>query len=511
MSQLLAQRGICSIAQLKDYAGDIVNVAGVIFSFKPADKSRSGPDHFISLILSDPTIPYNSPKMINVVYFTKDESNLPPVSFIGDCVIFYKMKIQARQNSYQCVNTAASWFMVLHPDKTVVTPAAINVDRTVDSNSFGDGVVMDWQILRRLQEWNEEQVRSGKHKPIEYQKPRVQSISVSSDFSVSKEVAHGRQISNMRRSITTTENPYKPRHQGFSLIRDVTVNSFYKIIAYVCDIQHDSKKLSVLITDYTENLSLPLMNDSVYKSLNGSIPERRNIMRVFMWDANRIFAERNVKPGMIVEFGNIRIKLDGYEHIEGACHGNRFSPDEVQCRVVGPSDSKVSELLQRGQLHSMHGVEKTEVARSGPGTIADVSRSEYASLYDEHVEANATREKVSNRRGHRSVDSGRYVTNDVAGISREMIDFAHASVAESDRSNVPLSDLVECRYRYITPTRIKTIKTLPLQDVNGSCNLRKYRIIGTVVSCFPRAYNDWLQTGFSSLCCFLVPTVNCCR
>ncbi|KAL4944152.1 hypothetical protein BDV06DRAFT_115083 [Aspergillus oleicola] len=155
--------------------------------------------------------------------------------------------------------------------------------------------------------------------------------------------------------------------QKFSLLKDVQERQFVDLIGEIVKIHgNDSEKLTIYLTDYTDNENLFCYasdNDDdpddgregdpysyikrPKKKWNG--PSGRMTIQITLWEPHASHLRANFNVNELVRLKNVRIKGSRVEEgsLEGVIHTNRDNPNSTNAFQVDHNDSRVKELIDR--------------------------------------------------------------------------------------------------------------------------------------------------------------------
>ncbi|KAL4968394.1 telomere-binding alpha subunit central domain protein [Aspergillus stella-maris] len=165
--------------------------------------------------------------------------------------------------------------------------------------------------------------------------------------------------------------PTSANQQKFALLKDVRDRQFVDLIGEIAKIHgNDSEKLTVYLTDYTENEQL-----FSYESDNGNDtdqgregdpysyikrpkkkwngPSGRMTIQVTLWEPHATHLRVNFNVNELIRLKNVRIKGSRVEEgsLEGVIHTNRDNPNSTNTFPVDHKDPRVKELLSRKESY----------------------------------------------------------------------------------------------------------------------------------------------------------------
>ncbi|KAI4103813.1 MAG: hypothetical protein L6R37_003616 [Teloschistes peruensis] len=327
----------------------IVNLMGVATDFRPPVKS-GGKDWMCTFRLVDTTV-YDDGFMIR--YFRPMESEMPAIKADGDVVILHKVKIYSwsgmiiglscRQTNWTLLpaasipERASSGFLNLKRlgDKTSKVPSQEEMRYAVElCNSRGDRAP-----------YGSTPAASGP--------TSLHSTPAASDpTSVHLQKLTG---SSPARGLRASSG----RRDKFSLIKDVSVDTFYDLIGQVVKVYPSNGVVELYITDYTTNTALFSYEwgrddpDAPDRKWRG--PYGKMTLTVSLFSPHSYFAHNQVKEHDIVFLRNTRIKWSQNAKVEGSLHTDRRIPDRVDITILKDhNDDRIKDLLRRKREYAKY-------------------------------------------------------------------------------------------------------------------------------------------------------------
>lgn len=280
---------------------------------------------------------------LQVKFFRPDEKLLPKFQGTGDVVILRSIKIQ----SYRGMTIALSKWVTTW----LVIPAS-SMPQHAPSNFF--------QIK------HEKDPRAGV--PSAAEMLYTIFLCNSRDRSMSRTITvTPAQELDTPVSQTTSVMPLH-RHEKFSLIKDVQIDTFYDLVGQVVKIYSSNGSVELSMTDYTTNQLLYNYEFGVtrvgedsregdkfnYISRNSSNrnwpgPFGRMTLTVTLWPPHSDFAHSYVKEQDFVLLRNVRIRFSKNAKVEGSLHTDQRYTDRIDVSILKDyrGDDRVKSVLRR--------------------------------------------------------------------------------------------------------------------------------------------------------------------
>ena len=152
--------------------------------------------------------------------------------------------------------------------------------------------------------------------------------------------------------------------QRFSLVKDITFDTFYDLVGQVCKIYPSNDRCELYISDYTTNNQLynherdcntngeDAMDGDPYHHIPPSTKKKwqgpwgKMTLKVMLWNPHSDFARSSIRENDFVHLRNVLARsFDG--RLEGRLHTDRYYPDRVEITVLGDDDDRVKDVLRR--------------------------------------------------------------------------------------------------------------------------------------------------------------------
>lgn len=135
-----------------------------------------------------------------------------------------------------------------------------------------------------------------------------------------------------------------------TLIRDITPKSFYEIVGEIVKtFPINSNGYTIYLTDYTSNPLLHLYEWGKVSKWNG--PYGKMTIQCSLWDSTATFARNKLYEGEIVQVSNFLGRLNRDGILEGVVHGDKQYPDKVFITKASKDNFYVKELMIRKSLY----------------------------------------------------------------------------------------------------------------------------------------------------------------
>ncbi|EMR10384.1 hypothetical protein PNEG_01636 [Pneumocystis murina B123] len=135
------------------------------------------------------------------------------------------------------------------------------------------------------------------------------------------------------------------------LIRDIIPNSFYEIIGEIVKtFPINSNGYTIYLTDYTSNSLLHSYEWGMSSKWNG--PYGKMTIQCSLWDSTAMFARNKLYEGEIVQVSNLLGRLNRDGILEGVVHGDKQYPDKIFITKPSKDNFYVKELIARKSLYN---------------------------------------------------------------------------------------------------------------------------------------------------------------
>ena len=315
-----------------------LNVMGVVIDYLPPAKSR-GSDWMSTFTIVDNTTSYAGEK---ARYFRPQETDLPSFRSTGDVVMLRKVKIKDWSGMKIILSGRSSTWVVFHQASMPLSISEIQP-------------ILDLSKLATAPEPNILETRYA-ITLCNSQDRSSYSARVSQNVSID--------TGTPNTSISAGSGP----KLKFSLIKDVSIASYYDIVGQVVKLYPDDIKTELYITDYTSNGLLynyewgrgadegAAREGDAYgyapkaTKNNWQGPFGRLTLSVTLWTPHSSWTQANVKEGDFVFLRNVHIKYSRDSKIEGVLHTDRQWPERVDVSVLDSkesADDRVKDVLRR--------------------------------------------------------------------------------------------------------------------------------------------------------------------
>ncbi|CCJ29718.1 unnamed protein product [Pneumocystis jirovecii] len=279
------------ISNLK--AGSIVNIIGIIASFKDARKSR-GTDFTNSCIIFDKscTAP-GSGLLIN--FFKPLENSLPLFNDNTAVILLRNLRVNPYNLNVQGVSRIDTEWILFNKKGNIQSKSNSNVSLLHEEELFVRDLCIWWKN------------KDGSAPDI-----------------ISK--------------------------KKLTLICDIVPNSFYEIIGEIIKtFPINSNGYTIYLTDYTSNSLLHHYQWGKVSKWNG--PYGKMTLQCSLWDSTAAFARNKLHEGEIVQISNLLGRLNRDGILEGVVHGDKHYPDKVFITKISRDEIYVKELIIRKSLY----------------------------------------------------------------------------------------------------------------------------------------------------------------
>ncbi|KAG5519992.1 hypothetical protein PMAC_001068 [Pneumocystis sp. 'macacae'] len=292
----------CFCTQYNEYqhinnlkAGSIVNVVGIVASFKGARKSR-GTDFTNSCIIFDRscTAP-GSGLLIN--FFKPLEKYLPLFDNNTAAILLRNLRINPYNTNIQGISRINTEWVLFSKEGSVQSKSSNDVSLLYEEELF----------IRDLCFWWKKKDGSAP-------------------------------------DIISRKKP--------TLICDIVPNSFYEIIGEIIKtFPINSNGYTIYLTDYTSNSLLHDYRWGKVSKWNG--PYGKMTIQCSLWDSTATFARNKLHEGEIIQVSNLLSRLNRDGILEGVVHGDKYYPDKVFVTKTS-DDVYTKELIIRKSLYKKY-------------------------------------------------------------------------------------------------------------------------------------------------------------
>ncbi|KAI4195364.1 MAG: hypothetical protein LQ350_007233 [Teloschistes chrysophthalmus] len=336
--------GFATISSAQSRLKNIVNLMGVVTDIQPPAKTK-GTDWMCSFQIADSTVFDDGLK----IRFFRPESELPAIQAIGDVVMLHNIKITLFSGMTLALSSHQTCWTLLPaasiPEKA--SSGALNLKRV---GGRGSQVPSQDEMRYAVELCNSR----GDRAPYGSNTAASNPTSAHSTPAASDPTSVHLQKLTGSSAATRTPAGLRPQEK-FSLIKDVSVNSYYDLIGQVVKVYPSSNGMVELsITDYTTNNFLflyewgrgdPNAADGKWRG-----PYGKMTLTVSLFPPHSTYAKDHFKEHDIVRLRNTHIKWSrgGSNKLEGGLHTDRNNPDRVD--VTSPREldtDRVKDLLRR--------------------------------------------------------------------------------------------------------------------------------------------------------------------
>ncbi|MCJ1431244.1 hypothetical protein MMC27_000595 [Xylographa pallens] len=315
-----------------------LNVMGVVIDYLPPAKSK-GNDWMSTFTVVDNTTSYTGEK---ARYFRAQETDLPRFRSTGDVVMLRKVKIKDWSGMKIILSGRSSTWVVFHQASMPLSISEIQP-------------ILDLS------------------KPVIVSEPNIPETRYAITLCNSQDrSSYSARIPQNVSIDTGTPNMSISAGSGpklkFSLIKDVSIASYYDVVGQVVKLYPDDIKTELYITDYTSNGLLynyewgRSADDGAAREGDayGYAPRATNknwqgpfgklTLSVTLWTPHSSWTQANVKEGDFVFLRNVHIKYSRDSKIEGVIHTDRQWPEKVDVSVLDSkenADDRVKDVLRR--------------------------------------------------------------------------------------------------------------------------------------------------------------------
>ena len=338
MSSVLPQ-GFVDINSALSRQNAEINLMGVVTDFLAPGPSR-GTDLMSSFSIADPSYGGVYDDGLKVRFFRPLASEIPAIRGSGDVVLLRNIKIKEWSGmTIGLSSRGTSW--VVFPAESIPEKAQLS---TV------------LQLKNIIAPRGHAPSLSEMHYAVGLCNSRNRSTFTSSSSPPTGSVA----TSNTFDAPSTTQLRDK-----FSLVKDVSVDTFYNLVGQVVKLFPSNGRVELYITDYTSNCLVwdhPEPEDGneysregdEYNYIAGSSkkwngPYGKMTLTVTLWGNNAYFVQQNIKENDFVHLRNVHIKWSKDSKVEGALHTDRRYPDRIDVTILKnvDDDDRVKDVLRR--------------------------------------------------------------------------------------------------------------------------------------------------------------------
>lgn len=312
---------------------------GVVTDFLPPGRSR-GTDYMMSFSLTDLSYSGLYDQGLKVRFFKPMESELPAIRGTGDVVLLRFLKIKEWQGmTIGLANRGTSW--IVFPAASIpasTSPSSIQLHHFKTPQTPAPAVAE----MRYAISLCNSRDRSTYTEPL----PTPVSISIAPSPS----------------GAVPANRAWKDK---FSLIKDVTCDTYYDLVGQVVKLYPHSNRVELYLSDYTSNNLLWNyewgQNDGDGSGREGDSynyvprnsgnrqwpgPFGKMTLTVTLWPPH---GYQNVKENDFVHLRNVHIKWSKDAKLEGAMHSDRRYPDKIDVTILKNSedDERVKDVLRR--------------------------------------------------------------------------------------------------------------------------------------------------------------------
>ena len=308
-AQAMAPRTVCSFM-------------GVVVSLQDARKSR-GTDWVLDFTIQDDfsagSVGGSSSMECRV--FKPSQHNLPKIAGVGDIVILRSFKLNPWKERMDCISQPFSGVLVFPADKIPVP-------------ELSQAYLLGTQRLQYHQ-------TPGAKEPTIPEQKAVLKLKHSSSGSAQDMRQHAAIAS------INTSNRRKE-----ALIKDLAFDKFYDVKAEVVNTYYTNLgTVELKVTDYTANKHLyeyvdPEVDRELAFRHDWRGPFGQVTMNVLLWEPHAAWARENIRNGDFILLRNMRTKRSPQKFLEGALHGDKQMPDQIDVRKLF-DDSAINEIKER--------------------------------------------------------------------------------------------------------------------------------------------------------------------
>ncbi|KAJ4405759.1 hypothetical protein N0V91_005066 [Didymella pomorum] len=315
--------------------GAMVSLLGVVVSSQDPRQTR-GTDWVLNFSIQDDfsagSVGGSSSMGCRVF---KPQASLPKIAGHGDIVILRNFKLNPWQGRMDCVSSPGSGILVF-PGNKIPVP------------ELSQAYLLGTQRLTH-------HATPGTREPTIQEQKAVLLLAHASSGSAKDVQQHA-----VKESTKSTSKRKE------ALIKDLTFDWFYNIIAQVVNIYYsNSGTVELKVTDYTSHKDLYLYADPDYdpdlvfkREWRG--PFGQVTMDVRLYEPHAAWARQNLSNGDFVYLRNVHARSSEKGILEGALHQDRKMPDQIDVRKL-LNHPAIEEIVQRRKAY--------EQQRSNRGTV----------------------------------------------------------------------------------------------------------------------------------------------
>lgn len=286
------------LVDVNKFRSKLVNIIGVICSFRPARKSH-GTDYTASVVLCDATRSLLSTGLF-VSFFRDTPKKLPDIRGEGDIMVLQNVKILKKNNTeefYGVSNVKTTWIIV--PSIGELIP------RFSGTLHF---FPQERDYCLGLRNWWA--ARGG---------------------------------SKGARGLAQDAEPEKKVIRQAVEIKEMEENGYYDVLVFVVKKFYTQNILSLYVTDYTENEKLYEYTAAEHEGF----PPGKLILQCSLWDVNKRWATEHVKEGDFILLQNMKTKISHSGYLEASMRQFPTHPDRILVDKIAYNDRRLQALKGR--------------------------------------------------------------------------------------------------------------------------------------------------------------------
>lgn len=331
--------------------GSEVNLIGVVSDHLPASKSR-GSDWMCTFTIADKDygrIGDVGNEGLKVRFFKPTPSEMPPISGKGDVVLLRNMRIKQWNGITMAMSSHGSSWLVF---------------------SSSDIPNKDSSDSKRLRHMKEAKA------PLPTQEEMLYAREICNSFDRSSFTSNPMPLNESRPPTQTGDglSALSGKREKFSLVKDMTIKTYYDIVAEVVKLYPSNGKVDLYVSDYTDNQCLYLyewgqnededskesregdefsyIRRSSKNSQKWPGPFGKLTLPITLWPPHSYSAQEKVKENDIVFLRNVHVRLDQDSKMVGSLHYDKRDPDRVDITLLKERVSpRVTGVLQRKQKY----------------------------------------------------------------------------------------------------------------------------------------------------------------
>ncbi|EEB07113.1 telomere end-binding protein Pot1 [Schizosaccharomyces japonicus yFS275] len=291
--------------------GSVVNVIGVVNSFKAPKKSQKGTkDWSVSFVLWDPSCT-EAFFGLHMLIFSKELNELPAIESVGQIVAVQSISLQNFQGRVQALSKSYFRFAIFNMSANGLQPSTQDIPPARK-------LVCTKEELQYVETIHDAWLKSR------------EAISVSRET-----------------TYLSARVPSPPTHFNPVPISEIHPPGYYKIICQVIRTWYTVKNFTAFVSDYSDNeLIYELLpkedgTHSKSKTIYG-----RKLLRVTLWDQNDMYCRKFVKEGDYLLLSNVKAKLDPRGNLECLIQGDR-NIEKIHVQKLRPDDDLLLNLKRR--------------------------------------------------------------------------------------------------------------------------------------------------------------------